>query len=66
MIFRLHVRGLDMVKEVEAETSIEAQFKIMKELSDTEIHRIKGFEMLRPDGKPFSPRRRDDYQAAAI
>lgn len=66
MIFRLHVRGLDIVKEIDAETSIEAQFKIMKDLSETEIHRIKGFEMLRPDGKPYSPRRRDDYQAAAI
>ena len=46
MIYHVHVRGLDIEKAVEADTYIQAQFYIMKELTETEQQRVKGFQLL--------------------
>ena len=46
MLYKIHVRGLDTETTVEAETYIQAQFLIMKELTETEQHRVKGFQLL--------------------
>jgi hypothetical protein len=46
VIYHVHVRGLDIEKAVEADTYIQAQFYIMKELTETEQQRVKGFQLL--------------------
>jgi len=46
MIYHVHVRGLDIEKAVEADTYIQAQFYIMKDLHETEQQRVKGFQLL--------------------
>jgi hypothetical protein len=46
MIYHVHVKGLDIEKTIEADTYIQAQFYIMKNLSETEQQRVKGFQLL--------------------
>jgi hypothetical protein len=58
MIYKIHVRGLDTEVTVEAETFIQAQFLIMKELTETEQHRVKGFQLLSNPSIPIEIDRR--------
>jgi hypothetical protein len=45
-IYKIHVRGLDIDLTIEADTFIQAQFKIMRGLTETEQQRVKGFELI--------------------
>ena len=59
MIYHIHIRGLDVEKAVEADTYIQAQFYIMKELAETEQQRVKGFQLLTNPTEPISIERRN-------
>ncbi len=58
MIYHIHIRGLDVEKTIEADTYIQAQFYIMKELTETEQQRVKGFQLLTNPTEPVSMERR--------